>query len=70
MNLNKALDKAYEGKSLQELAAAPVVALAGVSEADAEALQKAFGVKTIRDLAELKFVRWAQGIVALADTEA
>jgi hypothetical protein len=70
MNLNKALDKAYEGKSLQELAAAPVAALAGVSEADAEALQKAFGVKTIRDLAELKFVRWAQGIVALADTEA
>ena len=70
MNLNKALDKAYEGKSLKELADAPVAALAGVSEVDAEALQKAFGVKTIRDLADLKFVRWAQGIVALADTEA
>jgi hypothetical protein len=70
MNLNKALDKAYEGKSLKELADAPVAALAGVSEADAELLQKAFNVKTIRDLAQLKYVRWAQGIVNLADGEA
>ncbi len=70
MNLNKALDKAYEGKSLKELADAPVAALAGVSEADAELLQKAFNVKTIRDLAQLKYVRWAQGIVSLADGEA
>lgn len=70
MNLNKALDKAYEGKSLKELADAPVAALAGVSEADAELLLKAFNVKTIRDLAQLKYVRWAQGIVSLADGEA
>lgn len=70
MNLNKALDKAYEGKSLKELADAPVAALAGVSEADAALLQKAFNVKTIRDLAQLKYVRWAQGIVSLADGEA
>lgn len=70
MNLNKALDKAYEGKSLKELADAPVAALAGVSEADAQALLNAFNVKTIRDLAQLKYVRWAQGIVSLADGEA
>lgn len=70
MNLNKALDKAYEGKSLKELADAPVAALAGVSDADAELLLKAFNVKTIRDLAQLKYVRWAQGIVSLADGEA
>lgn len=38
MNLNKALDKAYEGKSLKELADAPVDALAGVSENDAKLL--------------------------------
>jgi hypothetical protein len=69
MNLKKALDKAYEGKSLKELADAPVAALAGVSDADAELLLKAFKVKTVRDLAELKYVRWAQGIVALADAE-
>lgn len=69
MNLNKALDKAYEGKSLKELADAPVDALAGVSEADAKALKDAFNVKTVRDLANLKYVKWAQAIVTLADTE-
>lgn len=69
MNLNKALDKAYEGKSLKELADAPVDALAGVSEADAKALLAAFNVKTVRDLANLKYVKWAQAIVTLADTE-
>ena len=37
-----------------------------LTKADAEALQSALGIKTIRDLAENKFVIWAQGIVALA----
>ncbi|MBF0621137.1 MAG: hypothetical protein HQL54_04350 [Magnetococcales bacterium] len=70
MNINNALDKAYEGKSLKELVDAPVGALQGVSEADAEKLQAAFNVKTIGDLASLKYVRWAQAIAALAETEA
>jgi hypothetical protein len=70
MNLNKALDKEYETKSLKEIADAPVAALEGVSEKDAELLKAAFNVKTIRDLANLKFVKWAQAIVTLADTEA
>ncbi len=69
MNLNKALDKAYEGKSLKELADAPVDALAGVSENDAKLLLEAFKVKTVRDLANLKYVKWAQAIVTLADAE-
>ncbi len=69
MNLNKALDKAYEGKSLKEIADAPVDALAGVSENDAKLLLEAFKVKTVRDLANLKYVKWAQAIVTLADTE-
>lgn len=69
MNLNKALDKAYESKSLKELADAPVDALAGVSENDAKLLLEAFKVKTVRDLANLKYVKWAQAIVTLADTE-
>ena len=33
--LDKALDKAYESKSLAEILDAPVSALAGVSEGDA-----------------------------------
>ena len=70
MNINKAVDKAYEGKSLKELADAPVSALQGLSEGDAKLLAEAFNVKTVKDLANLKYVKWAQAIVALADTEA
>jgi hypothetical protein len=61
------LDKAYETKSVDELADAPVAALQGVSDADAEHLQAAFGIKTIRDLGTNKFFLWAQAIAALAD---
>ena len=42
MNINKAVDKAFEGKSLRELANAPVSALQGVSENDAKLLLEAF----------------------------
>lgn len=69
MNLNKALVKAYEGKSFKELVDAPVHALAGVSENDAKLLQDAFNVKTVGDLAKLKYVRWAQAIATLAEAE-
>jgi hypothetical protein len=65
-NLDKLLDKAYEGKDLQELVDAPVEALAGVSEADAAALKTAFNVKTIGDLAGNKYVKAAAAIAALA----
>lgn len=68
MNINKALDKAYEEKSLKELVDAPVEALQGVSENDGKLLKEAFNVKTIGDLAKLKYVKWAQAIVALAET--
>jgi hypothetical protein len=44
---------------------APVTAL-GLPEQAAEALAQALGVKTVRDLAENKYVRRAQAILALA----
>ena len=69
MNINNAVDKAYEDKSLTDLADAPIAALQGVSDRQAQLLQDAFRVKTIRQLANLKYVRWAQAIVALAATE-
>jgi len=69
MNINDALDKAYESMSLAELVNAPIAALQGVSDSDAELLAKAFNVKTIKDLAELKYVHWAQAIVTLAALE-
>lgn len=69
MNVNQAVDKAYEDMSLKELASAPVTALQGVSEGDAQHLKEAFNVKTIKDLANLKYVKWAQAIATLADME-
>ncbi len=61
------VDKAYENKSIAELADAPVSALQGVSDADAEHLKSAFGIATVRDLGTNKFFLWAQAIAKLAD---
>ena len=69
MNINKALVKAYEGKSLQELLNAPVDALQGVSASDAQKLNEAFGIKTIADMANNKYFKWARAIAILADVE-
>jgi hypothetical protein len=67
LGLEKKLMKQWEGKSAQELANAPVTALEGLTKEDAEYLDKAFGIKTVRDLASQKHFRWAQAIVVLAD---
>lgn len=69
MNINFAVDKAFEGKTLKELANSPIHALQGLTPADGELLQKAMGVKTIGDLGSNKFVRWAQAIAILAEKE-
>jgi hypothetical protein len=61
------LDKAYHGKSAQELASAPVAALKGVSDGDAELLLKAFNIKTVKDLGTNKFFLAAQAIAHLAE---
>ena len=65
-DMTRHLDKAYETKSFEELADAPVEALEGLSKHDAELLGKAFSIRTVRDLAESKFVLRAQAIVNLA----
>lgn len=68
ININRALDKKYEGKSLKELADIPVEGLQGLTEDHAKHLKK-LGIETVRDLADWKFFRWAQAIVELAKTE-
>ena len=65
-DVGKILDKAFEDKDFPELAEAPVAALEGVSDSDAEHLKAAFNIKTIRDLATNKFVLRAQAINVLA----
>jgi hypothetical protein len=68
-DIGKHVDKAYEGKDFTELAEAPVDALEGLSAGDAEALKEAFNIKTIRQLAESKFVLRAQAITNLAQAQ-
>ncbi len=68
-DIGKHVVKKYEQMDFDELADAPVDALEGLSAGDAEALQKAFNIKTIRQLAESKFVLRAQAITALAQAQ-
>lgn len=67
-NLDKVLDKAYEGKDLSELLDAPVAALAGVSDGDAQLLKDAFNIKTVGDLGRNKYFRAAAAMVDLANS--
>ena len=69
MNINKYLDKAYETQPLKDIVNAPVDALQGLSPRHAGLLQEAFNVKTVSDLAKLKYVKWAQAICTLAEGE-
>ncbi|GAB3961720.1 hypothetical protein GCM10029978_014640 [Actinoallomurus acanthiterrae] len=66
-DLDKLLDKQYENTDLKGLLNAPVEAIAGISEGDAEALKKAFNIKTIGDLGHNKYIQAAAAIVRLAD---
>ena len=70
MNIDTIVDGSFVNKSFRELCNAPVSALRGVSNKDAKALEEAFNVRTIGELAELKFVRWASAIHVLAREEA
>ena len=65
-DVSQFFDKDYEQKEFSELADAPVEAIQGLSEGDAQKLKEAFNVKTVRDLTENKFVRVAQAVVALS----
>jgi hypothetical protein len=61
------VDRRYEDRNINELPDAPVEALRGLGKRGSEALQKAFGVKTIRDLATNDFVLKAQEVLRLAE---
>jgi hypothetical protein len=64
-DLSKYLDKAYEDSTLQEILAAPVSALAGVTDQDAEDLKRAFRIKTVGDLGRNKYFLAAQAMLQL-----
>jgi len=66
-DLDKILDKAYEEKTIDELVDAPVAALSGVSDGDAQLLKEAFNIKTIGDLGRNKYFRAAAALVDLVE---
>lgn len=61
------VDKAFETLSLPEIADAPVSALQGISDGDAEHLKAAFNINTVRDLGTNKYFLWAQAISKLSE---
>jgi hypothetical protein len=61
------VDRRYEDHDVSELPDAPVEALRGLGKRGGEALRRAFGVKTIRDLATSDVVLKAQELVRLAE---
>lgn len=65
INMDKGLDKAHENLSLKEILDASPSALSGVTDADADLLQKALGIKTVRDLGKNKHFALAGVLVAL-----
>ncbi len=69
VNLEKALDKAWEGKSLDEILAAPPSALAGLTEKHDAALADALNIKTIADLGSNKYLKLAAALVMLGDQQ-
>jgi len=61
------VDRRYEDRDVTELPDAPVEALRGLGQRGGEALRKAFGIRTIRDLATNDFVLKAQEVLKLAE---
>lgn len=70
MNIDTIVDGAWAAKSFRDICNAPISALRGVSSKDAKALEEAFNVRTVGELADLKFIRWASAIRTLATEEA
>jgi formylmethanofuran:tetrahydromethanopterin formyltransferase len=66
VDLDKVLDKQWEDKLLQDILAAPVTALAGVTDSDAEHLAAAFNIRTVQDLGSNKYFAAAGVLVALS----
>lgn len=69
MNINEIVNEQFHGKSLRELVDSPLTALRGIGEKEAKALQEGFGVSTIRQLSQLKFITHAVAIEMMASVE-
>jgi predicted flap endonuclease-1-like 5' DNA nuclease len=68
MNLNRAVDKEWEGTCFRDVLKAPPHTLQGLAPRSDEVLAK-FGVKSVEDLANWKFYHICKMIVTLAAVE-
>merc|ERR1712226_111819 len=68
ININFALDKEFEVKTLEVVASSPVSCLQGLAPR-ADDLLKYFHIKTVEDLATWKYGTWATAIRDLSETE-
>ncbi|MCR9142444.1 MAG: hypothetical protein NXI24_09350 [bacterium] len=69
ISIRGAVDRDFEDNSLAELSRAPIHALEGLTPRHARMMEEAFGVKTVEDLARLKYVEIARAIVVLSRYE-
>lgn len=69
MNINEIVNEEFHGKTLRELVDSPLTALKGIGEKEARALEEGFGVRTIRELSQLKFITHAVAIEMMASVE-
>ncbi|GAB5365700.1 hypothetical protein AAMO2058_001080400 [Amorphochlora amoebiformis] len=68
LNINKALDKAYETKTLSEVCKSPISCLQGLAEWTDTVLKDLY-LHKVSDLAKWKFCMWAESLVSLAKFE-
>eukprot|EP01024_Parvocaulis_polyphysoides_P019634 TRINITY_DN18958_c0_g3_i2.p2 TRINITY_DN18958_c0_g3~~TRINITY_DN18958_c0_g3_i2.p2 ORF type:complete len:216 (+),score=29.55 TRINITY_DN18958_c0_g3_i2:92-649(+) len=68
MNIDKAVVKEYEQKSLKEICAASVDALEGLTKEHAEKLGT-LSVSSVESLGDLKYCSWAAAILELSQYE-
>lgn len=66
MNIDTIVNEQYQGKSPRELVDAPLTALSGIGEKEARALQEAFNVTTIGQLARHQVIANAFAIEMIA----
>lgn len=63
------LEKSYNHEEFLKLKDQPVEAISGISEGDSALLKRAFGIDTIGDLAENRYILIAQIILTMASLE-
>jgi hypothetical protein len=63
------LEKKYSPKEFLQLRGQPLEAISGISKGDAALLKRAFGIETIANLAENRYILIAQIILTMASLE-